>query len=127
MNVYFKINMYKQNLIHQSTRMFTIEINPEEQSVTLSFVSDHFTLKFTPEDSQHILDVNLGESGNFDTSPGNGECSMTWTPEQFFFNVARYGDGSGGYLYVTIKNTPEIMQSFRECIDKWVDYAKLID
>lgn len=102
--------------------MFTIKIEKdgEDFDVCLSFKSDSFSMSFSPEDSEC---PEIADSGSFEAHPCNGNCSFEWNSDAIKFNLAKYGDGQGGDLSITIKNTPEIMSSLKDCLNQWNEAA----
>lgn len=105
------------NISQLKFKMFAFEI--VEECVTLTFTDNNFSVSFSPEDIEHIMNIDIGDSGKFDSCPWNGECSLQWNSEKFIFNVAKFGDGKGGSLTITVPNTPELMKSFRSSIEQW--------
>lgn len=89
-------------------------------SVQLKFNIGDLTFFFDPEYPEHIRDVDItAESGRFDTSPSNGGFSLEWSPTVIRVSVAKYGDGRGGTLDVTVKANPEMLESLKSALREW--------
>src|SRR4029078_3989767 len=70
----------------------------------IKFKSPMFT--FMPEQGSKkwlklVNAINNNESYCIDWSPCNGECNISVKDNMVNFNVAKYGDGCGGYLDVS--------------------------
>lgn len=101
--------------------MFTIDVwydheNTGSEVITLTFISNMFSMSITPE---FPVIIPISNSGHFDSHPSNGAFNFTWNPKRITFNVGKFGDGRGGDMIVMIENTPEIMKSLHNCFEKW--------
>jgi hypothetical protein len=99
--------------------MFSAEVVDEE--VVLKYASDSFTLRFAPE-RHEALDA-VGEVGSFDTYPRNGVCHLEWNADQVVFGIGKFGDGNGGELTVTIRNSPAVMKSLIDSLTRWKEFS----
>jgi hypothetical protein len=105
--------------------MFTLEVIPfiaananEDSTIKLRYDGD-VRISMSPEEPQQITGINFDVDTSFSTCTSNGEWSIDWTSDFIVMTVAKFGDGGGGDLNVSIKKTPEIMASFMSCMRKW--------
>lgn len=107
--------------------MFVAEITVEEfqgeKSLDVVFTykdPSGLELEFVPEDPMEIISLtSIESSGEIEWSPCNGVFYISWDENSFCFTVARFGDGNGGELSITVPNTPSLMNSFREEMNRW--------
>ena len=112
--------------------MFSISTEVDDPClfVNLMYKNDSGTeISFEPENHEIIINLNIEDSGEFDTSPSNGVYRFSWTPDSLCFKVGEYGDGNGVILTVKLPNTPEVLNSLKECLAIWkqaaVDFNEL--
>lgn len=82
----------------------------------LHYADDSVTLELSPEKHSPIV---ITDRGSFDSCPGNGDFTFSWNRDHFSFTVGKYGDGNGGTLIVTVKNTPELHRTFVTALEQW--------
>jgi hypothetical protein len=106
--------------------MFTINLNIDDSEecsyldVCLRYNNDNGTnFVFIPENTEAIKDIEISDTGSFDTSPSNGICAFSWDSQSLFFQLGKFGDGNGGSLCITLRNTPEVLQSLKGCLTLW--------
>lgn len=110
-------------------RMFTIttEVDDDYLLVTLTYKSSTgLEFSFEPENAEAITDINIDDNGDFDTSRSGGTCCFRWSPNSLTFETSRYGDGNGGALTINVPNTPETMNSLKQCLLTWKEAVKNI-
>ena len=98
--------------------MFTLEIN--EDSLTLKFEDKDRGLKIVccPEDITCLTD------GGFDSCPSNGEFYFYKKDTKIVFTCAKYGNGSGGSLEISVDVTPEIAESYERILEEWKTFLQ---
>ena len=105
--------------------MFQLVLKEDKEyntyDVSLKYSDDRISLTLEPEYPECIVDVNLDTDCRLDSSPSNGEFYLAWDSKSIFLSVAKYGDGQGGSLTVTINRTPEVMASLMKCLKEWQD------
>lgn len=125
--IYIKKILYKDNLNNYKD-MFSIEIIKDDiedgyspcYNVNLMYKKDGIEFSITPESVGYIDSIDeCDEKGCFDTNPSNGCFMFRWDKNLLTFNVGKSGDGCGGYIYMTIENTEQIMESLKECLSEW--------
>jgi hypothetical protein len=106
--------------------MFQIKVEKESLdeeeyiSVTLTLEIHGITISLSPEDVEFIRDVDIeDEKGCFNSDPCNGEFSLDWNENKIDICCARYGDGNGGNLFVSIPATQETLSSLKSSLRKW--------
>jgi hypothetical protein len=98
--------------------MFTFR---NDYTVTLRFKNEFIDLECRPENPTEI------QEDGFDSGPSNGEFYFYYNDDVITFAAARYGDGNGGNLNVTLKMTPEIKESLEVALKEWRIYLKRKD
>lgn len=107
--------------------MFSLKINREADDITtvaLVYKEGGVTLKSEPENVDHILSIDIPETGSFDTNPSNGTFCITWHTKKILMTVAKYGDGEGGSLTGKIKKTDAALDSLFLCLRCWKKAAE---
>lgn len=105
--------------------MFIINIDDDDDGcicITLLFKNENVEFEFSPESCQDNFEV--GESGRFRLPQHDGINEFHWDESNLTFHLATYGTGFGGKMVFTVKNTPEIMQSWQTCLLKWKEALK---
>lgn len=98
--------------------MFTFNFDNINDIATLIFKNDFLEIECSPENFLH-----LNEHG-YESECNNGECSIYYSEKLIIFEVAKYGDGEGGSLSISLKMTEEIFNSLKEALKQW---KKIID
>jgi len=97
------------------------DINEDEifYNIELEFENDAIKFTFRPE-STEINGVDIeSDSCTIYGDCSDGDCYLSWDHQSIIFCCSRYGSGLGGELKLTIKNTPEVMNSLKSCLNKW--------
>lgn len=100
--------------------MFSVRVDKDDDiiDVTLKYDSPTVRFEFDPE-NPHALPSPIGDSGEFRGTNSNGEFHFSWSPESITFVSARYGDGEGGSLSITVTNTADTMASLKKALEGW--------
>ena len=86
----------------------------------LSYTDDAISMNLTPENPSKIV---IAEEGEFCSLFNNGSFNFRWTQAYFYFEVGKNGDGNGGTIYLKIKNTSELFDSFVTALEEWNTYV----
>lgn len=98
--------------------MFTITFDSKTNDFdpTIHFNNEFVKFDFTPENCNMIEQL---KNNYCDLRPYDGEFDFKFDENCIEFNVGKFGDGLSGRCTFTVKNTPEIQQSFDNCIKLW--------
>jgi hypothetical protein len=106
--------------------MFTTHIDEEADegetfyNVEIEYFGRDVSFIFSPEDGAIIVGVDVEKpKGCIDGQTTNGDFRLTWDEDHIELCCARYGSGGGGGLSVTIRNTPEVMDSLKKALRIW--------
>lgn len=91
----------------------------------IKFICDSFL--FLPEQGcikwDKLIDaIKNNTTYKMDWSPRNGECYIEVKDGMVFFAVSKYGDGCGGYLYVSIDGNKclDAFESAQSITQEWM-------
>ena len=56
------------------------------------------------------------DHGCFDSRPFNGDFSFSWSPQVIEICVAKYGDGNGGSIILSIPSSPESISELQRVL-----------
>ena len=84
------------------------------ECVDLIFQNDTILISVSPED---LFAFNEMKDNEYNSDPGNGDFKFRWDDKEITFTCAKYGNGKGGSINITIRMTPEILKSLQNCID----------
>lgn len=98
--------------------MFSIEFKDidSQLSVQLQYKSEQCSFTFSPESIDMIKSNN---QNMFNLRPYDGQYDFSYNEKHIHFNCGTFGDGFGGSLFLTIENTPETIQSLKDCLTLW--------
>ena len=101
--------------------MFSLSVHGDEILINIDHNGFHISLE--PESIEAVEKINLDSNyGCFNSKPTNGEFYISWTPTHIRICVAKYGDGNGGSIILTIPSSSDLI---KELCDVLLNLKKL--
>ena len=97
--------------------MFTIEIEDDCLPI-LRYTNDDMDLCLYVDNINCIGDFDLETDTCLSTDYRRGICYFRWDVNRITFGVSNH-TGDGGSLTISFRNTPEIMESLKQCMEIW--------
>jgi hypothetical protein len=95
--------------------MFSLSVHGDDVIINIDFNGFHIELE--PESLEAIKKVDLtSDHGTFNSRPTNGQFYITWSSDIIKICVAKYGDGNGGTMQLSIPSSQAIISELKNVL-----------